>query len=404
MDFAGSDSVLGDADYNNVDDLLMVPAVAGAVVPIYNIPELLKLSTPLVLSRTTITRIFMGKILYWNDPAILSDAPVGAVKTALQSLGSVPINVVVRDDSSGTSEIFTKALASFDAAGLSSPDYSFGKLGTAGSTPTWCGPLTDEVQDIKISGCNASAPSALQTITLRVVSANRTLEMVSFYCDSNVTDLVTYIGNTLYPVAIYPVSKTVDATTGLITFRIAYTGQSSKNWYQPVVVSVPTGTSVSIATVQEGGYKNAPYSGTTSTLYLTKSLWLNSPASSPRSWFTFRLSWNSTAVTAAINSTSSSADLSATIKTAINALYPGACTAVSRSSLRPPYTWVEYQIKFSTAAESSGAFASLHAQNQTLPSHATSTSLAYVNTLTSANNYPQFYDKTNPTGYSASGR
>ena len=44
----------------------------------------------------------------WNDRAILSEQN-DAVKAALTSMADPTIKVVVRDDGSGTSEIFTKA-------------------------------------------------------------------------------------------------------------------------------------------------------------------------------------------------------------------------------------------------------------------------------------------------------
>lgn len=68
-DIGASDSLLGPADYLNFPDLQMLPAVAGAVVPIYHIPELASSSTnssssnpPLILSRSSLVNIFMGRI------------------------------------------------------------------------------------------------------------------------------------------------------------------------------------------------------------------------------------------------------------------------------------------------------------------------------------------------------
>ena len=63
-DFGASDGLLSAADYLNFPDLQMLPALAGAVVPIYNIPELGKsnITTPLILSRSSLVNIFMGNI------------------------------------------------------------------------------------------------------------------------------------------------------------------------------------------------------------------------------------------------------------------------------------------------------------------------------------------------------
>ena len=50
----------------------------------------------------------------WNDTLILSEQN-DAVKAALSNMKDATIKVVVRDDGSGTTEIFTKALSLFSA-------------------------------------------------------------------------------------------------------------------------------------------------------------------------------------------------------------------------------------------------------------------------------------------------
>ncbi|HEX9117621.1 MAG TPA: phosphate ABC transporter substrate-binding protein PstS [Anaerolineae bacterium] len=107
LDFAGSDSLLTDDEYTRGGDLQMYPTVAGAVVPIYNLD-----GNPagLVLDRATLAGIFSGTIKNWNDPAIAKLNPDLAAK-----LPDKTITAVHRSDGSGTTEMFTKALASFDA-------------------------------------------------------------------------------------------------------------------------------------------------------------------------------------------------------------------------------------------------------------------------------------------------
>lgn len=64
-DIGASDSLLSAADYFNFPDLQMLPAVAGAVVPIYNIPDFefnSSIMKPIILSRSSLVNIFMGKI------------------------------------------------------------------------------------------------------------------------------------------------------------------------------------------------------------------------------------------------------------------------------------------------------------------------------------------------------
>lgn len=108
VDFAGSDSLLADAEYTAGGDLQMYPMLAGAVVPIYNIDGIAASDPVLVLDRQTLVGIFNAKITKWNDPAIKSLNPDLASK-----LPDASITAVHRSDGSGTTEIFTKALASF---------------------------------------------------------------------------------------------------------------------------------------------------------------------------------------------------------------------------------------------------------------------------------------------------
>ena len=99
VDFAGSDSLLKEEQYAKMPDLQMLPMLAGAVVPIYNLEGVDKL----VLDGPTLVDIFMGKIEKWNDPAIVKLNP-GV------DLPDAPITVAHRSDGSGTTEIFTSYL------------------------------------------------------------------------------------------------------------------------------------------------------------------------------------------------------------------------------------------------------------------------------------------------------
>ena len=101
VDFAGSDALLKDADYQEKPDLQMIPTVAGAVVLAYNIPGV---TTTITLDAATIVDIFLGKIEKWNDPRLAALNP--EVK-----FPDLPINVVHRSDGSGTTNIFTLYLS-----------------------------------------------------------------------------------------------------------------------------------------------------------------------------------------------------------------------------------------------------------------------------------------------------
>jgi phosphate transport system substrate-binding protein len=128
VDFAGSDSLVTDAEYTSGKDLQMLPAVAGAAVPIYNItfnkpakatgtgPTPTAAPIPaLILDRQSLVDIFNAKIKNWNDPEIVALNP--GLKDLLPAK---QITAVHRSDGSGTTEMFTKALASF------SPDWKAG--------------------------------------------------------------------------------------------------------------------------------------------------------------------------------------------------------------------------------------------------------------------------------------
>jgi phosphate transport system substrate-binding protein len=105
VDFAGSDAILSDADYQAVAPakLQMLPMVAGAVVPTYNVKEL-QGKDPLILDDKTLAGIFLGTIKKWNDPAI-------AGLTPNLTLPNKDIIVVHRSDGSGTTFIFTDYLS-----------------------------------------------------------------------------------------------------------------------------------------------------------------------------------------------------------------------------------------------------------------------------------------------------
>ncbi len=115
VDFAGSDSLVSDAEYASGKDLQMYPALAGAVVVIYNVSGLAATDPAIILDGKTLVGIYNATIKNWNDPAILALNP-----QLKDKLPAKPIAVVHRSDGSGTTEIFTKALTSF------SPDWKAG--------------------------------------------------------------------------------------------------------------------------------------------------------------------------------------------------------------------------------------------------------------------------------------
>lgn len=113
IDFAGTDSELSEEDYARHPDLVMYPAVGGAIVPIYNLPGIVVErhgSSTLRLTKSLLARIFRSNVTKWSDAEILALNP--SLSSTLRMAGD--IRVIVRGDSSGSTEIFKGALSKFD--------------------------------------------------------------------------------------------------------------------------------------------------------------------------------------------------------------------------------------------------------------------------------------------------
>lgn len=118
-DFAGTDAYPTQAEVDKYGKAIVtIPVTLGAVVLAYNLPGV----TELKFSNEIIGGIYTGKITKWNDPKITAE-------NAGVTLPDSAITLAVRQDSSGTSDVFSKWLASV------SPD--FNTLAIAGSQPAW---------------------------------------------------------------------------------------------------------------------------------------------------------------------------------------------------------------------------------------------------------------------------
>jgi phosphate transport system substrate-binding protein len=104
-DFGGTDAPMTDAQMKAATggEIIHLPMVLGAVVPIYNVPGLDK-DKPLVFSGPVLADIFRGKITAWNDPELAKLNP--GVK-----LPDADITVVHRSDGSGTTYIWADYLS-----------------------------------------------------------------------------------------------------------------------------------------------------------------------------------------------------------------------------------------------------------------------------------------------------
>jgi phosphate transport system substrate-binding protein len=119
VDFGASDAAMKPEDMAKVPEgVQLFPMTAGSIVLAYN----LKGVDGIKLSRKAYTSMFLGKIKRWNDPAIAASNPG-------TTLPDLPINVVVRADSSGTSFVFSQH--------LSAVNEDFHKDVGANTMPNW---------------------------------------------------------------------------------------------------------------------------------------------------------------------------------------------------------------------------------------------------------------------------
>jgi phosphate transport system substrate-binding protein len=119
VDFGASDAPLT-PDELALAGLTQFPTVIGGVVPVVNIDGIA--SGQLKLDGKVLADIFQGRITKWNDKRIVADNPGLA-------LPDEAINVMYRNDSSGTTFIFTTYLSQV------SPDWQ--KSVGAGKTVSW---------------------------------------------------------------------------------------------------------------------------------------------------------------------------------------------------------------------------------------------------------------------------
>lgn len=101
LSFSASDAPLGDDQLKEMSSVIQVPDSAGPVCIVYNLP---KLSAPLRLSAKTLSDIYLGNIISWQDPEVARDNP-GV------TLPRSAVIVVHRSDGSGTTHIFTSYLS-----------------------------------------------------------------------------------------------------------------------------------------------------------------------------------------------------------------------------------------------------------------------------------------------------
>ena len=133
-DIGASDAYLSPADVSEHTNLLNIPLAVAALMVIYHVPGVSP-STHLRLNGTVLARVFDGQISTWNDPAI-RDLNPGV------TLPGIPIVLVHRHDTSGSTFLFTSYLNAQDPANWGSPligtavawPHQPGEIGATGSS------------------------------------------------------------------------------------------------------------------------------------------------------------------------------------------------------------------------------------------------------------------------------
>jgi len=101
VNFAASDKPMSEAERELAPGTLHIPESIGGVVVVYNIPEVP--DKGLNITANVLSKIFLGEITRWNDPAILAD-------NSGLNLPDKEIVTAHRSDGSGTTFIFTDYL------------------------------------------------------------------------------------------------------------------------------------------------------------------------------------------------------------------------------------------------------------------------------------------------------
>ncbi len=110
VDFGASDAILTADQYSKAPGIQMLPTVAGAIVPIYNLKgdDGKVITDTIKFSFTALADIYLGKIKKWNDPVLAQANPNF-------KLPAKDIIVVARSDGSGTTFAYTDYLSQVSA-------------------------------------------------------------------------------------------------------------------------------------------------------------------------------------------------------------------------------------------------------------------------------------------------
>ena len=105
VDFAWSEAALTDAEQAAAPDVIQLPLFISGVAVLYNFPGLSLDLPPLNVSLKLMVDIYSENVKNWRDPSILALNP-----KLTNILPNMNITRYVRQDSSGSSQLFTDAL------------------------------------------------------------------------------------------------------------------------------------------------------------------------------------------------------------------------------------------------------------------------------------------------------
>jgi phosphate transport system substrate-binding protein len=159
VDFGATDAFLSDQQLADIkekqkSEVLHIPTVMGAVVVVYNVPEI---GAGLRLTPDVIAGIFLGEIVKWNDPKLVAINPN-------KTLPDLAIIVARRSDGSGTTNIFTDYLCKVSKTWAE----KVGK-GTAVNWPVGMGGKGNE----GVAGVVKQAPGSIGYVELAYAVKNR---------------------------------------------------------------------------------------------------------------------------------------------------------------------------------------------------------------------------------------
>jgi phosphate transport system substrate-binding protein len=153
VDFGASDAPMKDDQLAAAPGILHIPTVLGAVVVIYNLPEV---KEPLKLDGPTLADIFLGNVKKWDDAKIKALNPGTA-------LPSTDIASVHRSEGSGTTAIFVDYLSKV------SPEWKE-KVGS-GTSVNWPGGIGGKGNE-GVSGAVKQQPGAIGYVELIYAKQN----------------------------------------------------------------------------------------------------------------------------------------------------------------------------------------------------------------------------------------